>query len=424
MNPVTRLAPGFTAAHRQAAGAAAAHRRMLGLLLPVALGLLDAFLVNGARPGSELGVSVAAALALLLRRRLPVTVLAVTLPGMYIGYIWFAPMIALYTVASRRSGNALAVAGAVALALAHYIPYPLGGFVPAADRQGLLDMLDSCVQGAAPAVFGRWTRTRRQLDERVQELTASRHREAELLAERVVATEREQLAREMHDVVAHQVSLISVQAGALQMTCCQDSSRDLARTVRELAVRTLTELRHMVGTLRAGRSAGSGSAAPPRLADLPALTEESGLEVTLDLPGSRSDGGRGGSGGRGGQDGGDPGHAGRDGGSAPRAVLPEAVERAAYRTVQEALTNVRKHAPGAHVRVTVRVCDSGTADARLTVAVRNTPPTAPARIQTYPEGGHGLLGLRERALLLGGACHAGPTADGGFLLTAAFALDG
>ncbi|MEW2222529.1 histidine kinase [Streptomyces sp. NPDC006990] len=416
MSPATRLAPGFAPAHRQAAGAAAAHRHVLGLLLPVALGLLDAFLVNGVRPGSELGVSVTAALALLLRRRLPVTVLAVTLPGMYIGYIWFAPMIALYTVASRRSSNALAVAGAVALALAHYIPHPLGGFVPTADRQGLLDMLDSCVQGAAPAVFGRWTRTRRQLDERVQELTESRHREAELLAERVVATEREQLAREMHDVVAHQVSLISVQAGALQMTCCQDSSRDLARTVRELAVRTLTELRHMVGTLRAGRSAGSGSAAPPRLADLPALTEESGLEVTLDLPGSHGDGG--GRSGSAGQDADD-----QDGGSVPRAVFPDAVERAAYRTVQEALTNVRKHAPGAHVRVTVRVCDSGTADARLTVAVRNSPPTAPTRTQTYPEGGHGLLGLRERALLLGGACHAGPTADGGFLLTAAFALD-
>ncbi|MEU3189584.1 ATP-binding protein, partial [Streptomyces sp. NPDC006992] len=98
-------------------------------------------------------------------------------------------------------------------------------------------------------------------------------------------------------------------------------------------------------------------------------------------------------------------------------------ERAAYRTVQEALTNVRKHAPGAHVRVTVRVRDSGTADARLTVAVRNSPPTALPHPQSYPEGGHGLLGLRERALLLGGACHAGPTADGGFLLTAAFALD-
>ncbi|MFE9338504.1 sensor histidine kinase [Streptomyces sp. NPDC007063] len=413
MNPATRLAPGLTAAHRQVAGAAAAHRHALGLVLPVALGLLDAFLVNGARPGSELGVSVAAALALLLRRRLPVAVLAVTLLGMYLGYIWFAPLIALYTVTSRRSSNVLAVAGAVALALAHYIPYPLGGFVPAADRQGLLDVLDSCVQGAAPAVFGRWARTRRQLDERVQELMASRHREAELLAERVVATERERLAREMHDVVAHQVSLISVQAGALQMTCCQDSSRDLARTVRELAVRTLTELRHMVGALRAGRGAGSGSGTPPRLTDLPALTEESGLVVTLELPGSQDDGG--------GQD--EDQDGGPVGGSAPRAVFPEAVERAAYRTVQEALTNVRKHAPGAHVRVTVRVRDSGTADARLTVAVRNSPPTALPRPQTYPEGGHGLLGLRERALLLDGACHAGPTADGGFLLTAAFALD-
>ncbi|MGI5349801.1 sensor histidine kinase [Streptomyces sp. CA-250714] len=376
---------------------APARRQILGLALPVALGLNDAFLVNGADLGPELGVSVAAALALLVRRRLPVAVLVVTLLGMYVGYIWFAPMIALYTVTSRRSSNALAVAGAVALALAQYVPYPLDGFTPSADRHDLLDMVDACVQGAAPAVSGRWTRTRRQLHERVQELTASRHREAELLAERAVTRERAQLAREMHDVVAHQVSLISVQAGALQMTCRDATCRDLALTVRELAVKTLAELRHMVGTLRSGSGTGTGLTPQPRVADLPALVRESGLDVALDLPAALRSG------------------------SAP---LPEAVERAAYRTVQEALTNVRKHAPGAHVRVTVRMREAGTADERLAVEVRNGPAAAPPEPQAYPESGHGLLGLRERALLLGGTCCAEQDGDGGFLLRAAFPTTG
>ncbi|UNZ21827.1 two-component sensor histidine kinase [Streptomyces sp. 891-h] len=397
---------------RKLPGTAAGRRQALMLVLPVALGLTDAFLVNGVSPGLELAVSVAAALALLVRRRLPVVALVVTLLGMYIGYIWFAPMIALYSLASRRPSKALAVAGAVALAVAHYVPYPLDGFAPSADRSDLLDLLDSCVQSVTPVVFGRWTRTRRQLAERVRELTESRHREAELLAERALSTERARLAREMHDVVAHQVSLISVQAGALQMTCRQDSTRDLARTVRELAVKTLTELRHMVGTLRSGSGPGVGPAPQPRLADLPALVQQSGLDVTLDLapepaPDAAPDAGP---------------DAGPDAARGPGlpSALPEAVERAAYRTVQEALTNVRKHAPGARVLVTVGVRDTGTADERLAVEVRNGPPAAPPEPREYPEGGHGLLGLRERALLLGGACHAGPTEDDGFLLTAAF----
>ncbi|MEU2083119.1 histidine kinase [Streptomyces albus] len=373
-------------------------RQWVALGVPVALGLADAFLVNGVRPGPELWVSLAAALALLVRWRAPVPVFVVSLVGIYVGYIWFAPMIALYTVTARRRSNVLAVAGAVALAVAHYLPYPLDGFTPTADREDLLDMVDSCVQAVVPAVSGRWARTRRELRERVRELTVSRHREAELLAERAVITERARLAREMHDVVAHQVSLISVQAGALQMTCQDGTSRELARTVRELAVKTLTELRHMVGALRSGSGAPPGLAPQPRLCDLPALTEGSGLPVTLDLPALPED---------------------AEGG----AAWPEAVERAAYRTVQEALTNVGKHAPGARVHVTVRAAE------QLTVTVRNGPPPERDTVSgalpsgdepPLPGGGHGLLGLRERALLLGGTFLAGPTGDGGFLVAAQF----
>lgn len=386
----------------------------LGLLLPALLALADALLVNGLRPGPALWSSLAAALALLVRRRWPEAVLGVSLLGMYVGYIWFAPMIALYTVAARRAGNAGVVAGALGLALAHYLPYPLGDFTPTADRADLLDMLDSCALGAGAAVFGRWARMRRELRARLRDLTESRHREAELRAERAVSTERVRLAREMHNVVAHQVSLISLQAGALQMTCADDASRSRAGTVRDLAVKTLQELRHMVGALRSGGGTGAGLAPQPRLADLPRLTAGSGLRVTLELAaGDAADGGVGG------DAAGDP----------PPAVRtwPEAVERAAYRTVQEALTNVRKHAPGAEVRVEVRARQPGTPHERLMVAVRNGPAARDATPPRQPpslEGGHGLLGLRERALLLGGTFAAHPTEDGGFLVDAAFPVSG
>ncbi|MFI9024081.1 sensor histidine kinase [Streptomyces sp. NPDC053560] len=376
-------------------------RALLTQVLPVALGLLDAFLVNGTEPGLPLWLSLASALVLLVRHRCPEAALVVSLLGMYIGYIWFAPMIALCTLAARRASTTVVVAGALALALAHYLPYPLGDWTPADGRQSVLDVLDSCVLGAGAAVFGRWARMRSQLRDRVRDLTESRHREAELRAERAVTTERARLAREMHDVVAHQVSLISLQAGALQVTCRDDASRERAGTVRDLAVKTLEELRHMVGALRSGGGTGAGLAPQPRLADLPRLAAQSGLPVALDLDGVLGDA---------------PGTHAR--------TWPEAVERAAYRTVQEALTNVRKHAPGAEVRVTAEVRDPGTAGEQLTVDVRNGP-AAPAAApeepgHPLPEGGHGLLGLRERALLLGGTFAAHPTGDGGFLVSAGF----
>jgi signal transduction histidine kinase len=94
---------------------------------------------------------------------------------------------------------------------------------------------------------------------------------------------------------------------------------------------------------------------------------------------------------------------------------PESIERAVYRTVQEALTNVSKHAPGAPVSVRITPCDEG-----LQVAVRNGPSATPPPPSDLPGGRHGLLGLRERAELLGGVVHAAPTDDGGFLVDASF----
>ncbi|WND23780.1 sensor histidine kinase [Streptomyces violaceus] len=142
----------------------------------------------------------------------------------------------------------------------------------------------------------------------------------------------------MHDVVAHKVSLISLQAGALQVGRPGDADvRTTARSIHELSAQTLTELRHLVGVLRT--AGGTDTQAVPRagLAGITDLVRDSGLPVDLDVP------------------------------TSPAAV-PEAVERAAYRTVQEALTNICKHAPGARARIRVHFA------AGLHIEVHNSPP--------------------------------------------------
>jgi signal transduction histidine kinase len=351
--------------------------------VPVGIALADGLLVNGYEPGPGLGVALVAAGALVLRWRCPEVVLLVGLPGMYVGHLAFAPLIALYCLADRRRHVAVGVVGAVAVALAQFLPYPITGLSElAVDRETLITAMDCGVLAAAALVLGRTARVRR---ERQRELAEGREREHRLLAERTLSTERAWLAREMHDVVAHQVSLISLQAGALQVGEPDAATvRATAGIVRELSVKTLTELQHMVGVLRAAGGAAPGLAPQPRLADLPALVRDCGLRVTLAAPDS-------------------PGH------------WPHAVERAAYRTVQEALTNVRKHAPGAEVDIRIQPLDGG-----LRVDVRNTADgdsTAPLGL---PGGGHGLIGLRERAHLLGGTFHSGPEPGGGFRIQAVF----
>ncbi|RSO37517.1 two-component sensor histidine kinase [Streptomyces sp. WAC 06725] len=377
-------------------------RRGVSLAVPVLLSMVDAFLVNGLDMGLELGVSLVAAAALLLRRRLPLTVFLFTLPGLYIGYIWFAPMIALYTLAVVRAGRFRLGVCAVLLIAAHFLPYPVSDLDPGADRENIQVLIDATVTSAAPIALGLLVRTRRELAERIADLTHSLRREDRLIAERVLATERARLAREMHDVVAHQVSLISLQAGAVQVSAGEEAVRESARTIRELSVRTLEELRHMVGILRAagGGAADARELAPqPDLAELPRLIKMSALDVDYE-------------------------HEVPDG-----ACGAKAVERAAFRTVQEALTNVRKHAPGARVRVRVAaVRDGQAADGDggpgaprgLRVEVRNGPPDASAPAPALPGGGHGLVGLRERAQSLGGLLEAGHTPDGGFLVRAEF----
>ncbi len=360
----------------------------------VALALLDSWL-RAVDEGGGLFVSLVAALALAFRRRWPFLVFALTLPALYTAHVLIAPLVALYTVAATSHARRPVLACAVITALGDfhpwdYLPWPPNDpdlTEPFSELAGviLLGLIDTAVYASAPVALGFLVQTRRELSARFAELTAGREREKRLASETVLAQERARLAREMHDVVSHQVSLIAVQAGALRVTTHDEGVRETADAIRKLSVQTLDELRQMVGVLRAAGGHVPELAPQPRLGDIPRLVHGSGhnARVLLDGVSGRS--------------------------------WPDAVERAAYRTVQEALTNISKHAPGAPV--TVQIAPWGTG---LCVAIRNGPSTAAPPATDLPGGGHGLIGLRERAELLGGVLRAAPTNDGGFLVEAVF----
>jgi signal transduction histidine kinase len=347
----------------------------------VGLALLDAGL--SADSEGALAVSVLAGLALWVRRRHPYLVFALTLPALFSAYVLVAPLTALYTVALLSRDRRPPVVCAVVAGLGYYMPWPVSDLEVDAVFTDPIGLLYTAGFAGAPVMLGLLMRTRRELTARLAELTAGREREQQLTAETVLAEERARLAREMHDVVSHQVSLIAVQAGAMRATARDADEREAADTIRRLAVRTLTELRQMVGVLRTSPAQTPELAPQPGLGDIPRLARDSAVQVSLDIEGT----------------------VGRS--------WPAPVERAAYRTVQEALTNAGKHAPGAPVQVEVTPCGYG-----LRVTVNNGPPPSRGTGSSLPGGGHGLVGLRERAEQLGGTFTARSTSDGGFRVEA------
>jgi signal transduction histidine kinase len=362
-------------------------RAILDVLL-VAVAAVDA--MPGTRPAWNLQFvsSVVALAALVIRRRWPVATWLLCIPVVLWGNALVAPLVALYTVADRER-RAWMVGLTIVSALACEFASWLGWWRP--DESLAVGAMQAAIYAVVfaggPIALGLLMRVRRRLGAQLERLVASQAREQALVTESVLASERTRLAREMHDVVSHQVSLIALQSGALRVTATNDATRQTAATIRTLAVKTLDELRVMVGVLR-GRPEEQQLAPQPRLADLSRLVEDSetGAELSLDGVAARE--------------------------------WPEPVERAAYRTVQEGLTNIRKHASGATARV-----DISATGRKLVVKVSNGPPPAPRPVSgngELPVSGHGLIGLRERAELFGGQLSTRATADGGFELSATF----
>ncbi|MFE0512420.1 sensor histidine kinase [Streptomyces sp. NPDC058964] len=345
----------------------------------VLVSLLDAWAhIDVATPVAT-GWALLAAVALILRRRLPLVTYVLTLPTALISDAVFATVIALYTLSSLSRHRVLLAACALAYTVADFMPWPWSSLQ--ADEldqtDNLLHLTYTLATAAAPVFLGQLVQARRDLSLRLAEISEAREQERLLSAQSILAQERAGLAREMHDVVSHQVSLIAVQAGALQVSSRDEETREAAATIRRLSVQTLDELRHMVSVLRASGSRPTELTPQPSLADLQRLVENSGIETELkaDLP----------------------------------EDLPPTVQRAVYRTVQEALTNVRKHAPGAKATVCIHHRDSA-----IHTTITNDAPKRP--VLSLPSAQHGLVGLRQRAELLGGTVTSGPTADGGYKL--------
>ncbi|WP_435863966.1 sensor histidine kinase [Streptomyces mirabilis] len=251
---------------------------------------------------------------------------------------------------------------------------------------------------AAAVLLGIALRGRREARTQLVEQASQTEEER---ARRTLLEERSRIARELHDVVAHHMSVISIQAQVAPhlVENPSDELKENLEGIRQNALEALTELRRVLGVLRSenpedpyGLGAGTGAAPnspQPTLDRLDALVENTraaGLQVTTEITGEQ-------------------------------LPLPPGVELSAYRIIQEALSNALRHAPGSAVRVELWHFPRG-----LQVRVINSRPERPA--PASPGAGHGLLGMRERAAMLGGTLVTSETAHGGFVVAAFLPRDG
>jgi signal transduction histidine kinase len=272
----------------------------------------------------------------------------------------------LYAVALRCRPRIVAAAAAVTVAGAAFID-------PGRAPQAVFLAAVPILLGVVVRV---WRSGERQLEEQER-----RHS-----GERALLEERQRIARELHDVVAHHMSVIAIQAEAAPYKTA-DPPPELVESfgeIRASALAGLAELRRVLGVLRTGEP---GTAPQPGLAELDTLLDSArsgGVSVAVTCSGNPVD-------------------------------LPEGVDLSAYRIVQEALSNAMRHAPGSQVQVHVTYRPDGLALEIRNDAVASVLVASGAR---EAGGGHGLVGMRERATMLGGSLDAGPTADGGFRVAA------
>jgi signal transduction histidine kinase len=373
----------------------ALHRHPIARDVHLAAVVLAALLVSGAYGHEGRGVDLlgvlaatAAAAPLVVRRRWPVAVLALAVVGIFTTLETLKPtetvavpaMIALYTVASTGSRDrAWAAAGAMALvacvALAIYSPYPLLHE----------ETLKNLAFVALPSILGVGVRDRRRyiaaIHERAERAEATREEEAL----RRVELERLRIAREVHDVVAHAMVAINVQAGVAAHVIDRrpEAARGALTEIKRVSGAALADLRATLGVLReadvpAPVRPAQGLAA---LEELAARVRAAGVDVRIDADLQGDD----------------------------RPQIPSALEGAAFRIVQEALTNVLRHAQARTASVRLRL---GAASLEIVVEDDGRGPGS-------QEGsGHGLRGMRERAAAVGGDVEAGPREGGGWRVRA------
>ncbi|GAA3582136.1 histidine kinase [Amycolatopsis ultiminotia] len=320
---------------------------------------------------------------LLWRRRFPLAVaMTVVIASAVSALALGAALLALCSVSTRRRPVEIGVIGLGFLTASQLT----GGVYPVPGPPGAtwLQLAFATLIGGVAVAVGVAIGARRVEVRSLRDRAESAEREQAARVAQVRTMERNRIAREMHDVLAHRISLVAMQAGVLDhrrdLTAAEN--RVLIRGIADGSHQALEELRDVLGVLRAE----PGRPEPPqpsleRIPELVADARTSGMDVTLTdtVPGTPS----------------------------------EVIGRTCYRIVQEGLTNAAKHAPGARVRILLE----GTAGDELRVSVRNSSPATTVSGRT-PTSGFGLLGLTERVTLAGGKLDHHPTADNGYLLTA------
>ncbi|MFC8296551.1 sensor histidine kinase [Micromonospora orduensis] len=321
-----------------------------------------------------------------LRRRWPLGLAVATLPLNLFSMAAAIPLVIFYftVVVHRRTAVAVAVTGVgllTNLVFSWTRPDPAMPYW-ATVAWGVVITL-------GVLAWGMFVRARRQLIVSLRERAERAEAEQQLRVAQARHLERTRIAREMHDVLAHRISLLSLHAGALEFRpdAPADEVARAAGVIRGSAHAALQDLREVIGVLRAEDDGDAPEPPQPTLADLPALIAESraaGVRVNVnDSVGSPED-------------------------------VPAALGRAAYRIVQEGLTNARKHATGAAVTVDV----TGGPGTGLTVAIGNRWPVGTQAGGTLPGAGTGLVGISERVTLAGGRLAYGRDDAGDFRLAA------
>ncbi|MFF9408853.1 sensor histidine kinase [Streptomyces anandii] len=364
--------------------------------------------VNGAPDhhgslGTALAVSVVLCVVVALRRRMPEKMLLLAAATGVAQLVLdvettvadFAMLVIIYTVAAvgARWASRFALMGGLCAAALAQIRWPQ-------QHTSALGQVAIAVFQTVPFalawVLGDSMRTRRAYFAQLEERAARLEKEREAQAKVAVAAERARIARELHDVVAHNVSVMVVQAdgAAYVLDAAPDQARKALETISSTGRQALAEMRRLLGVLRTGEHQESGEYVPqPDVEQIEDLVEQcrgSGLPVDFRVEGT------------------------------PRP-LPSGVELTAYRIVQEALTNTRKHGgPNAGASVRLVYFDDG-----LGLLVEDDGKGAPHEL--YEEGGadgrgHGLIGMRERVGMVGGTLDAGPRPGGGFRISALLPL--
>ena len=327
---------------------------------------------------------VLACMSLWWRRRWPVGVAVVCLLlGMVSSSATPAGLLALSSLAVHRPARPTVVVSLL------WIPALLAfaAYSPTTGPVSVILFVMPLVLAASG--WGMFIRARRQLLLSLRERALRAEADQELHEEQARVAERTRIAREMHDVLAHRISLMALHAGGLELRPDLPLAQvqETAALLRSTAGQALEELRSVIGVLREDAGQEPLAAAPqPTLRDVVRLVEDAraaGMDIDFEMQAAQVD------------------------------DVPSPLGRDAYRIVQEALTNIGKHAGGAAARVRV----TGAPDEGLHISVRNRQPV-PAHTTSVPGAGAGLLGLRERVALAGGTLVLGPDGSGDFVVEA------